>query len=182
MLATGGLGGVHLGARETWDVSADLLALRDAPVVVVCSGVKSILDVAATLEVLESASVTLAAYRCDTVPGFYVAASGHESPWRFDSPEEVAVAHRAARSLGLKGALVVGNPPDPALAPEEHAALLAEAGRAANDLAVSGKDVTLFLLAEVARLGAGRALVLNKALVRANERLGEAIAAALVGE
>lgn len=120
VFATGGLGGVHLGARETWDVSADLLALRDVPVVVVCSGVKSILDVAATLEVLESVSVTVAAYRCDSVPGFYVAATPYEAPWRFDSPAEVAAAHRAARALGLKGTLVVANPPDPALSPAQH--------------------------------------------------------------
>lgn len=163
-------------------MSADLLALRDAPMVVVCSGVKSILDVAATLEVLESASVTLAAYRCDSVPGFYVAATPHESPWRFDSPEEVAAAHRAARALGLKGALVVANPVDPALSPAEHDELLAEAIRAAAARSVSGKDVTPFLLAEIARLSGGRTPTLNKALVRANARLAAAIAKELASE
>lgn len=176
VFATGGLGGVHLGAHETWDVSADLLALRDTPVVVVCSGVKSILDVAATLEVLETASVTLAAYRCDSVPGFYVAATPHESPWRFDSPADVAAAYRAARSLGLEGALVVANPPDPALSLAEHDELLAEATRAATARSVSGKEVTPFLLAEISRLSGGRTLALNKALVRANARLAAAIA------
>lgn len=179
VFATGGLGGVHLGARKTWDVSADLLALREAPVVVVCSGVKSILDVAATLEVLESASVTLAAYRCDSVPGFYVAATAHRAPWRFDSAEEVAAAYRAASALGLKGALVVANPPNPGLSPAEHDELMTEADRAATARSVSGKEVTPFLLAEIARLSHGRTLVLNKALVRANVRLAADIATAL---
>ncbi len=182
VFATGGLGGVHIGARKTWDVSADLLALRDAPVVVVCSGVKSILDVVATLEVLESASVTLAAYRSDVVPGFYVSSTPHQAPWRFDSPGEVAAAHRAARSLGLRGALVVANPADPALSPEEHDELMAEAGRAAAARSVAGKDVTPFLLSEIARLSNGRTLSINKALVRANANLAAAIALELASE
>ena len=182
VFASGGLGGVHLGAHETWDVSADLLALRDVPVVVVCSGVKSILDVGATLEVLESASVTLAAYRCDSVPGFYVAATRHEAPWRFDTPAEAAEAYRSGRALGLKGALVVTNPPNPALSVEKHDELLAEATRTATARSVSGKEVTPFLLAEIARLSDGRTLALNKALVRANARLGTAIAQELAAE
>ncbi len=179
VFATGGLGGVHLGAHETWDVSADLLALREAPVVVVCSGVKSVLDVSATLEALESASVTLAAYRSDVVSGFYVASTPHEAPWRFESPAEVAAAYRAARTLGLKGALVVTNPPNPALSLAEHDELLAEATRAAAARSVSGNDVTPFLLSEISRLSDGRTLTLNKALVRANARLAAAVATEL---
>lgn len=177
VFATGGLGGVHLGARDTWDVSADLLALRNAPLVVVCSGVKSILDVEATLEVLESASVTLGAFRSDFVPGFYVAATSRPAPWRFESAAEVAAAQRAARAVGLEAALVVANPPDPALAPSEHERLLAEAGEAAGS--VAGKEVTPFLLSELARLSGGRTLIINKALVRSNARLAAAIAGAL---
>jgi pseudouridine-5'-phosphate glycosidase len=179
VFATGGLGGVHLGARETWDVSADLLALRRAPVVVVCSGVKSILDVSATLEVLESASVTLGAYRSDFVPGFYVASTSHPAPWRFDSPEEVVAAHRAARAVSLEAALVVANPPDPALTRTEHDRLLAEAGEMAAARSVAGKEVTPFLLAEIARLSGGRTLAINKALVTSNAHLAAAIATAL---
>jgi pseudouridine-5'-phosphate glycosidase len=181
VFATGGVGGVHLGARETWDVSADLLALRNAPVIVVCSGVKSILDVSATLEVLESASVTVGAYRSDRVPGFYVAATALQAPWRFDSPEEVAAAHRKARALGLDGALVVANPPDPALSRDEHDRLLAQAGESAATRSVVGKEVTPFLLAEIAHLSGGRTLALNKSLIRSNARLAAAVATVLAG-
>src|SRR6185312_5617837 len=97
LFATGGLGGVHRGARETWDVSADLAALARTPVLVVCSGVKSILDVAATMEVLETASVPVLGYGTDAFPGFYRRDSGLPVPWRVDDPAQVAAVWRAHR-------------------------------------------------------------------------------------
>lgn len=149
---------------------------------VVCSGVKSILHVGATpLEVLESASVTPASYRCDSVPCFYVAATRHEAPWRFDSPAEAAAAYRSGRALGLEGGLCPDEPPNPALHSRRRRAARG-ATRAAAARSVSGKEVTPFLLAEIARLSDGRTLALNKALVRGNARLGTAIAQELTTE
>ncbi|HEX2049891.1 MAG TPA: pseudouridine-5'-phosphate glycosidase [Actinomycetota bacterium] len=181
VFATGGLGGVHVGARDTWDVSADVLALRDAPVVVVCSGVKSILDVPATVELLESSSVAVAAYRSDTLPGFYVADTGVPAPWRLDDAGAVAAAHRAARALGARGALVVANPPDPATALEraEHDALVAEALDDARARGVSERDVTPHLLSYLARHSGGRTLTANRDLVVRNARLAADVAVAL---
>ena len=101
VFATGGLGGVHRGARETWDESADLAALGSVPMTVVCAGVKSILDVAATLERLESLSVTVLGYRTDVFPGFYVRDTGLPVPWRVDEPGEVAAVMRQRHRLGL---------------------------------------------------------------------------------
>src|SRR3954466_11652098 len=95
VFATGGLGGVHRGARETWDESADLTTLAQTGIVVVCAGVKSILDVAATLERLETLNVTVAGYRTDAFPGFYLSDSGHPVPWRVETPREGAPAMRA---------------------------------------------------------------------------------------
>jgi pseudouridine-5'-phosphate glycosidase len=115
------------------------------------------------------------------VAGFYVAATPHRAPWRFDSPEEVAAAHRKARALGLDGALVVANPPDPALSRDEHDRLLAQAGESAATRSVVGKEVTPFLLAEIAHLSGGRTLALNKSLIRSNARLAAAVATALAG-
>ncbi|RIL06604.1 pseudouridine-5-phosphate glycosidase, partial [bacterium] len=111
--ATGGLGGVHRGAAETFDESADLLALADAPVVVVCAGVKSILDVGATLERLETLSVPVLGFGTDRMPGFYLSDSGHAVPWRVDDAAEVAAIQRARRELGLRQAVVVANPLPP---------------------------------------------------------------------
>lgn len=179
--ATGGLGGVHRGWREHGDVSADLLVLRDTPLVVVCSGVKSILDLPATLEFLETASVTVAAYRQDTLPGFYVADTGLPAPWRFDAPEEVAEAFLAMRRLGLPGALVLANPPDPetALDPAEHEALLAAAERDAAAAGVRGKDLTPFLLARLAARSGGRTVRANRRLLARNAALAAEVAVAL---
>src|SRR5215210_9388347 len=109
--ATGGLGGVHREARETWDESADLGTLASTPITVVCAGVKSILDVGATLERLETLNVTVLGYGTDEFPGFYLSDSGHPAPWRVDAPEEVAAVMRARERLGLgDAAIVVANP------------------------------------------------------------------------
>src|ERR687895_88780 len=111
VFSTGGLGGVHRGARETWDESADLETLARTGIVVVCAGVKSILDVGATLERLETLGVTVLGYGTDRFAGFYRSDSGHAVPWRVDSPDEVAAVAAARRELGMEGrAIVVSNP------------------------------------------------------------------------
>src|SRR5215216_3263480 len=112
--ATGGLGGVHREARETWDESADLATLAHTPVTVVCAGVKSILDVGATLERLETLNVTVLGYGTDAFPGFYLNDSGFPVPWRVENPEEVAAVLRARDALDTGAAVVVANPlPEP---------------------------------------------------------------------
>lgn len=179
VFATGGLGGVHRGARESWDESADLGALASVPVTVVCAGVKSILDVPATLERLESLSVTVLGFGTDTFPGFYIRDTGLTVPWRVDDPAEVAVlmAHRDA--LGLRQGIVVANP----IAPEEempgdlHEATLESGLAAAEAAGVRGKDATPFLLAWFHQHTHGVSLAANVALVRANARLAAQIAA-----
>jgi len=182
VFATGGLGGVHRGARETWDESADLGALSSVPVTVVCAGVKSILDVPATLERLESLSVTVLGFRTDTFPGFYIRDTGLPVPWRVEGPAEVASAMVARDSLGLRQGIVVGNPihPEDEMDHDLHQRTL-EAGLAAADEAgVRGKDVTPFLLAWFHERTEGASLASNVALVRANARLAAEIAAHVV--
>ena len=126
VFATGGLGGVHRGAATTFDESADLPALARLPIVVVSAGVKSVLDVGATLERLETLGISVAGYRTDAFPGFYVADSGHRVGYVLDSPEQAAAAWAAGRALGLDGALLVANPVPVAsqLPPAEHDAVL----------------------------------------------------------
>ncbi len=180
VFATGGLGGVHRGARETFDESADLAALAAVPVTVVCAGVKSLLDVAATLERLESLSVGVVGYRTDTFPGFYVRDSGLPVPWRVDRPDEVAALMRARDALGLPQGLVVANPvaADDEMDPALHEATLAGALAAAAAAGVSGKDVTPFLLAYFHENTGGASLAANIALVLSNAALAARIAAA----
>jgi pseudouridylate synthase len=181
VFATGGLGGVHVGARDSWDVSADLLALRDVPIVVVCSGIKSILDLPATLEALESSSVTVAAYRRDDLPGFFSQSTGMQAPWRFDDPEDVAAARRAGTEVGASGALVLCHAPPAgsALDRTELDEFLAAARREADARGIRGKEVTPFLLAALNRLSDGRTLTVNVDLVICNATLGALIARAL---
>ena len=180
VFATGGLGGVHRGARDTWDESADLAALAAAPVTVVCAGVKSILDTAATLERLESLSVPVLGYRTDALPGFYVRDAGLSVPWRVESAEEVAQIMRARAALRLVQGLVVAQPVaaademDHDLHDRTLAAGLAEVERRG----VVGKDVTPFLLAWFHEHTRGASLAANVALVLANAELAAAIAAA----
>jgi pseudouridylate synthase len=183
LFATGGLGGVHRGARESWDVSADLLALARTPVLVVCSGVKSILDVAATLEVLETSSVPVLGYGTDAFPGFYLADSGFPVPWRVESPEEVAAIMAARARVGHDGAIVVANPLGAAvqLDPELHDRVLSAGLEAAAAGGVRGKDTTPFLLDFFHRETAGASLAANVALVVANAGLAAQVAAAYAG-
>jgi len=178
VFATGGLGGVHREAQETWDESADLVALSRTAICVVCSGVKSILDVPATLERLETLGVGVAGYGTDRFPGFYLADSGHPAPWRLDSPVEVAAALRAREELGIDGALVVANPLDEQLDPELHERVLTEALAAAGAEGIRGRDVTPFLLARFHEQTGGASLRANVRLVLRNAALAGQIAVA----
>ena len=182
VFATGGLGGVHRGARETWDESADLETLARTGIVVVCAGVKSILDVGATLERLETLGVTVLGYGSDRFAGFYLSDSGHPVPWRVDSPEEVAAVAAARREMGTEGsAIVVSNPLPVAeqLDPELHDRVLAAGLAAAEAQGVEGKDATPFLLDHLRRETDGASLEANVLLVLRNAELAGAIAAAM---
>jgi len=181
VFATGGLGGVHRGARESWDVSADLGVLPSVPVLVVCAGVKSILDVGATLEVLETASVPVLGYRTDEFPGFYLRSSGHPVPWRVDSPAEAAAVWRAHRGLGLPSGAVLARPVPEAdeLDGALHDRLLAEGLAFVADNAITGTDVTPVLLAHLHAASSGASLRANLALVLANAELAAQVAVEL---
>ncbi len=183
VFATGGLGGVHRGARDSWDESADLETLARTDIVVVCAGVKSILDVGATLERLETLNVTVLGYRTDRFPGFYLSDSGHPAPWRVDSVGEVAGVVKARAEVGTEGsAVVVANPlpVDAQLDPALHDRVLAEGMAAAEAGGVAGKDVTPFLLEHLARETQGASLEANVRLVVRNAGLAAEIAAELV--
>jgi pseudouridylate synthase len=182
VFATGGLGGVHRDAHESWDVSADLDTLGRTDIVVVCSGVKSILDVGATLEQLETLNVTVLGYGTDAFPGFYLADSGHPVPWRVDSPDDAAAVVRAREELGVEDrAVVVANPLpgaeqlDPAVHDEVLAAGLAGAGREG----VTGKAVTPYLLDWFHRETGGASLEANVRIVVRNAELAGRISVAL---
>jgi pseudouridylate synthase len=177
VFATGGLGGVHREARDSWDESADLTTLGQTPITVVCAGVKSVLDVEATLERLETLNVTLLGYRTDRFPGFYLADSGFPVPWRVDSPEEVADVHHARGELGL-GAVVVANPIEQPLDAELHEKVLHEALAAAEREGIRGKDITPFLLESFHTQTAGASLQANVRLVLRNAALAAQIARA----
>jgi pseudouridylate synthase len=181
VFATGGLGGVHRESRETWDESADLETLARVGTVVVCSGVKSILDVGATLERLETLGVTVVGFGTDRFPGFYLHDSGFPAPWRVDSAGEVAALMAARRALGSDDrAVVVANPlpVDEQLDPGLHTKVLAEGFAAAEAAGVGGKDVTPFLLDFFHRETGGASLEANVRIVVRNARLGAEIALA----
>jgi pseudouridine-5'-phosphate glycosidase len=181
VFATGGLGGVHRGAQDTFDESADLTTLARTGVLVVCAGVKSILDVGATLERLETLGVGVLGYRTDRFPGFYLADSGHDIGWRVESPGEVAAILAARERVGTTGiGLVLANPisADDELDRDLHDRLL-ESGLAAADRdGVHGKDVTPYLLDWFHRESGGESLRANVALVRSNARLAAEVATA----
>jgi pseudouridine-5'-phosphate glycosidase len=181
VFATGGLGGVHQGARETWDESADLTTLSRTPVLVVCSGVKSILDVGATLERLETLNVGVIGYRTDRFPGFYLRDSGHPVYWVAPNPQYVAAILRAQEAMGTAFyGLVLANPIEPGdeLNREVHDRTLAGGLAAAQQAGVRGKDVTPFLLDFFHRETHGASLAANVALIRSNARLAGEVAAA----
>lgn len=182
LFATGGLGGVHRGARESWDVSADLAVLARTPVAVVCSGVKSILDVPATLEYLETAGVPVVGFRTLRFPGFYLADSGSPLDWSVESEEEGARVVRALTDLGLeRSGLVVANPlpEDEQLDLELHDRALRAGLEELEERGVRGKEVTPFLLDRFVRETGGKSLRVNKTIILQNARLGARIAVAL---
>jgi pseudouridine-5'-phosphate glycosidase len=180
VFATGGLGGVHRQSAETFDESADLTALSRTSLVVVCAGVKSILDVPATLERLESLSVTVVGYRTTVFPGFYVADSGSSVDWSVHDAEQAAAVFAARRGL-TPGAVVVANPlpVDQQLDPDLHDRVIAGALTAAEDAGVRGKAVTPFVLDHLHRASGGTTLEVNVRLVLRNAELAGRIAVAL---
>lgn len=179
VMSTGGIGGVHLGADQTWDVSADLPALARHSVLVVCAGAKAICDVAKTLEYLETMGVTVVGYQTGQFPYFYARESGLPVPQRVDTPEEAAAILTAGRALGRRGAVLVAQPipASDALAPALVERAVADAIRRTG--AVRGGDVTPALLAALGDLTDGRTVRANLALLRANASLAASIAAAL---
>jgi pseudouridine-5'-phosphate glycosidase len=181
VFATGGIGGVHRGANLSFDESADLLALAHTPLALVCAGAKSILDVPATLERLETLSVALVGYRSGRFPGFYVQDSGYAVPWVAHSAAEIAEILRTRHALGLEQALVVANPiPDgKEMARDLHDATLAAALKSLQDNKITGKDVTPFLLGYFHEHTHGVSLQANIDLVVNNARLAGDIATAL---
>ncbi|MEO9236733.1 MAG: pseudouridine-5'-phosphate glycosidase [Jatrophihabitantaceae bacterium] len=181
VFATGGLGGVHRQARDSWDESADLSTLARTPITVVCAGVKSILDVAATLERLESLNIAVLGYRTSRFPGFYLADSGHPLDWQVDSAAEVAAIMRARAELGTdQYGLVVANPVPPGdeLDRELHDRTLAAGLAALARAGVSGKQVTPFLLEFFHEHTDGASLATNVRLVLNNARVAAEIAVA----
>ena len=183
IFATGGTGGVHRGAAQTMDVSADLYELARTAVAVVSAGVKSILDIGKTLEYLETLGVPVLGYATDAFPAFYTSYSGYPVTDRVDGPEEVAAILRARWNSGLGGGVLVANPvpESAALAPEFINKVVDTAVDEAQQKGITGKEVTPFLLGRIVELTDGRSLETNIALVRNNARVAGEIAVAFAG-
>ena len=182
IFATGGIGGVHRGAEKTMDISADLEELAQTPVMVVCAGAKSILDLGLTLEYLETKGVPVIGFGTEELPAFYTRKSGFGVDYRVDSPAELAAMFTAQRELGYKGGMLVTNP-----IPEEYAMdkevidrAIEQALRELDENGIHGKECTPFLLAKVVELTGGDSLESNIQLVLNNARLA-AQTAALIG-
>ena len=180
VFATGGLGGVHRGWQDSWDESADLLTLSGTRITIVTAGVKSILDIPATLQRLETLNVTVVGYGTDEFPGFYLHSSGHRLDWRVDSPSEVAEVMRRRDEIGSDAALVVARPVelDAQLDPGLHDRVLADALEAAEAESVTGQALTPYLLEYMARGTGGASLEANLTAVRGNCALAAEIAGA----
>jgi pseudouridylate synthase len=181
VFATGGLGGVHREAALSWDESADLHALARLPIIVVCSGIKSILDVSATLERLETLGVGICGFRTNSVPGFYLRDTGFPLDLRIDEAIQAANLHRLRHSVNDPAALIVFQPVSlqEELSRSEHDAVVASALSLGAEQGVTGKNVTPFLLDYFHRSTAGRSLRANIALIKDNARLAASIADAL---
>ncbi|MBQ6373784.1 MAG: pseudouridine-5'-phosphate glycosidase [Clostridia bacterium] len=181
VFATGGIGGVHRGAEVTMDISADLEELAMTPVLVVCAGAKSILDLGLTLEYLETKGVPVIGYQTDELPAFYTRRSGFGVDYRLDTPEAIAAAFDAKRDMGLKGGMLVTNPipeaysMDPDVINKAIDEAVAEAGR----LGIKGKQTTPFLLAKIKDITGGDSLDSNIRLVYNNACLAAQVACAL---
>ena len=179
IFATGGLGGVHRGAQDTWDESADLHSLANIPVMVVSAGAKSILDVAATLERLETLSVPIIGYRTNRFPGFYLSDSGFDLEYRADSPEEISSIWRARDNANIsRSGMVVANPVVNQMDPDLHAKTLAAGLDAAEREHIKGKAVTPFLLEYFHNHTNGESLRVNIEIIKSNAALAAQIAAA----
>jgi pseudouridine-5'-phosphate glycosidase len=180
VFATGGIGGAHRGAEQSFDVSADLVEFSHSNVAVVTAGAKAILDLALTLEVLETHGVPVVGYGTDEFPAFYSRSSGHKVPMRCDTPQDIAAMMMAKWAMKLNGGIVVANPiPLAAEIPaREIAPTIEKAIAEAKELGVHGKNVTPFLLARLTEITGGRSLTANIALVKNNAKLASEIAVA----
>lgn len=181
VFVTGGIGGVGPMASRDFDISADLPAIAQYPVITVCAGTKAFMDVAATLEYLETARVPVATFRADDFPLFYSQSSGEKSPWRVEDPAEIAAAFIAQKRLGRAGGFLVGVPvPEESALPEEQTrTAIAAAMQRIGQAGITGKAVTPFLLSAIKEATEGRSLSANMALIKNNAALGAAIAVAL---
>ena len=181
IFATGGIGGVHRGAETTMDISADLEELAQTPVMVVCAGAKSILDLGLTLEYLETKGVPVLGYGTKELPAFYTRQSGFEVDYRVDTPEELAKAFKTQQTLGLKGGMLVTNPIEPqyAMPLDVINKAIDQAIAESVEKGIQGKQTTPFLLARVAELTGGDSLASNIRLVYNNARLAAQVAAHL---
>ncbi|CAN2192108.1 IndA Uncharacterized enzyme involved in pigment biosynthesis [Candidatus Nanopelagicaceae bacterium] len=180
IFATGGLGGVHRGANESFDESADLTALANVDMTMICAGVKSILDVPATLERLETLAITLVGYKTNAFPGFYLTDSGYTLEHRVDSPAEIAEIIKARKSVGtLTKALVVANPVEKEMDKARHDEILASGLAKAEKEGITGKAVTPFLLEHFHTTSKGESLAINTEIIKSNCLLAAQIAVAL---
>lgn len=181
VFATGGIGGVHRGAQQTFDISADLEELAQTPVMVVCAGAKSILDLGLTLEYLETKGVPVIGYGTEELPAFYTRHSGFKVDYRIDTPEELAAAFKAKMDCDLKGGMLVTNPiPEEFSMPKEVIdKAIDQALREMDEAGIHGKQCTPFLLAKVKDLTGGESLASNIQLVLNNARLAAKTAKAL---
>ena len=181
VFATGGIGGVHQGAADSFDISADLEELARTAVIVVSAGAKAILDLPKTLEVLETKGVPVVGYGCDMFPAFWSRSSGLPAPLRLDTPGGIAAFQKMRQALGIEGGMLIGNPVPaedeiPTATIEAYVATALEEARAAG---ITGKAVTPFLLGRMFTLSEGQSLKTNIALVGSNARLAARIAVAL---
>ena len=173
VFATGGIGGVHRGATSSMDISADLEELAQTPVMVICAGAKSILDLGLTLEYLETKGVPVIGYGTEELPAFYTRTSGFKVDYRLDTPEELAEAFKAKMDLGLKGGMLVTNPipEEYSMDPDRINKAIDEAVREAGEKGIRGKEITPFLLARIKDITGGDSLSSNIQLVLNNARL-----------
>ena len=181
VFATGGIGGVHRGATTTMDISADLEELAKTPVMVICAGAKSILDLGLTLEYLETKGVPVIGYGTEELPAFYTRKSGFKVDYRIDTPEELAAAFRAKIEMGLTGGMLVTNPipEEYSMDPERINAAIDQAVAEAAAQGIRGKETTPFLLSRIKNITGGDSLEANIALVLNNARLAARTAALL---
>ena len=180
LFATGGLGGVHREAWQSWDESADLLALANTPILIVCSGAKSILDVSATLERLETLSVPILGYKTNKFPGFYLTDSGFDLEHRADTPQDIAQIWRARGDVATNNsALIVANPVGNQMDKALHDQILFDGLAKAKTAGISGKAVTPFLLEYFHSNSKGESLRVNVEIIKANSALAAQIAVAL---